>query len=365
MNEQDQPLQGEGIAPDAQPSKTTGIHLPPKKILWVGIAVAAIIVMGVVVWMTLINKPPASQQSYNGPVDDIAIGNVGEYSIFNLIALNKGYFKQNGLNAKITEYASGPPAVADLVAKKNDFAVAADFSGVNSIFSNTDVRILTQLSQQFSFSIVARKDKGIAKPLDLKGKRIGVTKNGAGEFFLARYLNLQGLSTSSVKEIDLTPPDMNTQIRNGQLDAVVIFEPHVYNLSKDLADDVVVWSAQGGDPTLALAYTTQDIIKTKPDVVRRYIKSLVQAQEYLKQNQQDSKKLLADIMHYDTAYVNYIWNKIDFQLALNQNLLSAMEDEARFVVQTTGSNKPIPNYLDYIYFDALTQEGSDLVHIIH
>src|SRR5262249_5549202 len=151
----------------------------------------------------------------------------------------------------------GPPAVTDLLAKKVDFAIAGDFVGVNNIFKNGNLRILSQVSEQESFHILARKDKGINQPSDLKGKTVGVTFNGAGQFFLYRYLSLHDMKATDIKSKNLTPDQMTSQITDGKIDAIVIFEPHVYDLQKSLGDKIVNWSAQGSELTSALAYTTQ------------------------------------------------------------------------------------------------------------
>jgi NitT/TauT family transport system substrate-binding protein len=334
-----------------------------------GIGSVVVVLLGIAGWLIKERISPAQTarpQAYQGPIEDIIIGNVGEYSIFNLIAKDKGYFAQNGLRATIKEYASGPPAVADLLAGKSDFAIGADFVGVNNLFTNPHLRIVSQVSHQHAFQMVARKDKGIAAVSDLRGKKVGVTKKGAGEFFLGRFLNLNDLQVDDVTEIDMTPTDMISQITNGQIDAIVIFEPHPYNLAKSLGSAVTVWPVQGKQATLALAYATDTVINAKPDVVRRYVASLVQAEEFLQAHPAEAKQLLARTMKYDAAYVSYIWPKITFGLSLNQNLLVSMEDEARFLIDSKATPQTkVPNYLESIYFDGLEKAKPQAVTVIH
>ena len=196
------PVASENIFKDSKVGNAARPEPPyanPQRFKWlVWSAVVCIVAASLsALWYFYIAKPQSSS-IYSGKVNKINIGNVGEYSIFNLIARDKGFFLRNGLDAHIAEYSSGPPAVADLLAGKNDFAIGADFVGVNAIFTHPDLRIISQVSQQFSFSIIARKDKAIASPADLKGKRIGVTKNGAGEFFLGRFLNFNNFLKKSL-----------------------------------------------------------------------------------------------------------------------------------------------------------------------
>jgi len=304
--------------------------------------------------------------AYSGPVQKIAVANIGEYSILNLIAKQKGYFVQNGLNAEITEYASGPPAMADLLAGKVDVAVAADFVGVVNIFSHPELRILSQLGSQDNFRIIARKDKGITSAEGLKGKTIGVTKKSAGEFFLGRFLSLHNLGLGDITEVDLAPAAMVTQLTNSQLDAVVTFEPHAYKLQNTLGDAIISWSAQGDERALAVSYTTDALVKDRPETIRRYLASLRDAQNFLRQNDAGARQILATAQNYDPAYVDYIWPKFDFRLSLSQELLLTMEDQARFVManKLTAAAK-VPNYLDYIYFKGLQAVQPEAITIIH
>jgi len=320
----------------------------------------------VVAFLWLSHQANVATTSHSGPMDEITIGNVGEYSIFNLIARDEGYFKQNNLRANIIEYPSGPPAVTDLLAGKVNFAIAADFVGVTNIFQNPDLRILAQTSQQTSFGLIARKDKGISDPRDLKGKRVGVTKNGAGEFFLGQFLIVNGMSPSDISEVNLQPAALINGLNSGQLDAIVIFEPYVYNLTSSLGDKIIYWNVQGQQKTLAFSYTTKTYLRSHAAIVNRYVKSLVEAENFLTNNDTASRKLLAKDLQYSPAYVDYLWPKIDFHLSLAQPMLLYMEDEARFVIAgNVTAQKTVPNYLDYIYFPALQSAAPQEVTIIH
>lgn len=296
----------------------------------------------------------------------IVIANIGEYSIFNLIAKDKGFFDQNGLDVEIKEYSSGPPAVADMLVGSADFAVAADFVGVNQIFAGSNIRILAQASQHDVFSIVGRRDKGINSPADIKGKRIGVTRKGAGEFFLGRFLIFNNLKLSDITVVDLQPTDLVEQLKNGQLDAVTIFEPHSYNLRNILGEKLSIYSAQGQEKSRAIIYTKTLTATSQPELVKQYIRSLVEAETYVKTHPEEAKDILANKMGYSAEYINYLWPKIEFSLSLPQELLLTMENEARYAIQNKlTSETTVPNYLNYIYFDGLNNVKHDAVTIVH
>jgi hypothetical protein len=55
----------------------------------------------------------------------------------------------------------------------------------------------------------------------------------------------------------------------------------------------------------------------------------------------------------------------NYELALDQNLLLTMEDEARWLIQNRLTDRTqVPNYLDYIYPEALREVNPKAVRMI-
>lgn len=305
------------------------------------------------------------KSEYSGPIDKITVANIGEYSIFNLIADKQGFFEDNGLDVDMIEYSSGPPAVADLLVGKVNFAVAADFVGVRNIFINQDLRIIAEVNKHYTFEVIGRRDKGILTPANLRDKKIGVTRKGVGEFFLGRFLSFNGLGLSDVRVIDLSVPEIIDQINGGEIDVAVIFNPHAYSIKKTLGENAISWSAQDDQRVYALLYSTGSFLRAQPDIAARYIRALFKAEEFLKKNQLRAKMILSDHMHYDIDYVDSIWDNFDFTISLSQSLFLSMEDQARFIMENNlASGSKVPNYLDYIYLDAIEEVMPDRISII-
>ena len=59
-------------------------------------------------------------------------------------------------------------------------------------------------------------------------------------------------------------------------------------------------------------------------------------------------------MNFDDAYMEIIWPRYQFSLSLDQSLITAMEDEARWMIKNNlTSEKQVPDFLNYIYVDGL------------
>ena len=70
-------------------------------------------------------------------------------------------------------------------------------------------------------------------------------------------------------------------------------------------------------------------------------------------------------LDFDEGYMNYHWPKQSFVIELPQSLLFRLEDEARWRIKNNlTDNKEVPNYLDFIFTDALEQIKPGAVTII-
>ena len=68
-------------------------------------------------------------------------------------------------------------------------------------------------------ALVTRKDTGITKPADLKGKRVAVTRGTDPHIFLIRALQGAGLTERNAKLVLLQHPDGRTALDRGDVDA--------------------------------------------------------------------------------------------------------------------------------------------------
>jgi NitT/TauT family transport system substrate-binding protein len=302
---------------------------------------------------------------YNGPVEKVSTGVVGEYSSLSIIAQEQGYFKANGLDVKLVNYESGPPAVADVLAGKIDTATAAEFVGVSNSFNNKDLRILATQGRTNSFFLVVRTDHGIRETSDLKGKRIGVTGKSAGEFYLGQYLILNQISTKDITIVKQTPTELVDSLTQGKLDAIITFDPHISQAKRQLKNNVSVWQLQGEQRLSTMLYGTSGLTKQRPEVIERYLRALVQAENYVRLHNDDARNIVGEYLHYDEPYMTTVWSHISFDVSLDQDLLITMEDQARWSIEnklTTATT--IPDFLNYIYFDGLEAVKPDGITII-
>jgi NitT/TauT family transport system substrate-binding protein len=75
--------------------------------------------------------------------------------------------------------------------------------------------------------------------------------------------------------------------------------------------------------------------------------------------------ILQKRLRLNDSYAKTVWLRNQFSLSLNQSLILAMEDEARWMIKnnlTTEIN--VPNFPDYIYEEGLKALKPEAVNII-
>ena len=305
-------------------------------------------------------------QKYTGPVEKITVSNIEEYSTLVWVAEHQGYFTDNGLEVTTKDYQSGKAAADALLAGEADISVSADIVFVSNVFTNPDLRTLGTVATVENVGLVARKDRGVIKPSDLKGKKIGATSKSVSEFFLGTFLTFNGLSLADVEVVDLKPKDMGDALLRGDVDAVSTWEPNVFNIKQQLGNRAISWSAQNGQKYNMLLLTKEKFLRDHTGAIERFVKSIVQAEEFVRDNNETAKNFIAEKYHYSPLYIDSAWPQYEFVVKLSQSLLLTMEDEARWRIKNKLTDiTTVPNYLNFIYFDALEKVRPEAVTIAH
>jgi NitT/TauT family transport system substrate-binding protein len=111
--------------------------------------------------------------------------------------------------------------------------------------------------------------------------------------------------------------------------------------------------------------STPGWINQHPELARQFLKSLAQAEEYITQHPAEAKKILQKRLKLDDTYIATVWSQNQFSLSLDQSLIAAMEDEARWMIKNNLTReKQIPDFMNYVYVDGLKAVKPEAVKII-
>lgn len=160
-----------------------------------------------------------------------SISNAGIY-----IAMEKGFFKEVGIEVNIEQLRSGVDTFSLLATGQLDIGVGASGAGLfNALAQGLDIRIVADKGSQAEGHVyvplgIAKRafDEGRVKSLsDLKGKRIAYSSGLAGmeTLMLQRLLKVVGLALREVEIVQIRQPDIPVALQNGAVDAGFLAEP--------------------------------------------------------------------------------------------------------------------------------------------
>jgi NitT/TauT family transport system substrate-binding protein len=334
------------------------------------IALKRIVLMGITLFCVLatVFGSWSCRQGYSGENESITLGTVlQESSIPIFIAEDRQFFAYNGLNVTLSIYDNGVENINGLLNNEVDMSGSvSEFVMVDQVLKQQRIQTIGCTDRSDFMAIIARKDHGISAISDLNGKRIGAIPGTATEFFLVRFLTLHGLNTEAVKLVNL---DSNSQsvdaIINGDVDAVISVSPFTEDVQERLGANLICWKAQGSQPVYRLFISRNEWISQHPGVIERFLKAVEQAEDFIERQPEDARAIAKRKLGATDEELARIWNRNRFDLSLDQSLIVAMEDEARWRISSgLTAGKEIPDFPKYIYADGLMAVKPEAVTII-
>jgi len=294
-------------------------------------------------------EEPASQKPPAAPVAiTICHGNISD--ILPRIALEQGYFSEEGLTVTL-KHLDGKQSFDGMLQGECNFAVSAASPIVLADPQRTPFSILaTVMSDDNSTRIIARRDRGIAKPQDLKGKRIGVKKGVLGHLFFDLFLMKHGLGQNEVVQVFMEQDAFPAALASGEIDGFSMTTSKIFrDATTSLGDKGVVFAEPGLCPVYGILTTRPNIplnLQSAPGVLR----ALVRAEQYAKGDPAGAKGVVAKAAKISAQETEEIWDRATIEVALANTLFIHLEDQYRWQMERGGASASVsmPNYLTLV-----------------
>lgn len=294
---------------------------------------------------------------------------ISDYPLFFglvLLARENGFFDDAGLDITYKNYPHGVASMESPSKGETDLAIGAEFPFVKQILAGGNNQIIASIAKVDVLHLIARKDKGIRQPADLKNKRIGIIRGSQLEYCLENYLLSHGLTMDDVTVLHILPPDMPKSIIDGALDAIVFREPMISMIKAELGDRVVNWSIQNNQKVYWVVAGTQKYIQEHPESLKRFIRAIRKAELFYQADSEIALDIIQKKGKSDKQLFRKMQPQVEYALSIEQSMLIALENESRWHIENNYTDiKTVPNYLNYIYFTAMDSIYPEAVDIVH
>jgi NitT/TauT family transport system substrate-binding protein len=239
---------------------------------------------------------PARAQAVEKPKLTLAVG--GKNLLYYLpltIAETQGYFKAEGLDLTIADFAGGSRALQALVGGSADIVSGAFEHTINMQTKGQRLRAfaLQGRAPQIVLGVNPKTMPNFKTVADLKGKKLGVTAPGSSTNVLANFvLAKAGLKPGDVSIIGVGAGNgAVAAMRAGQIDAISNLDPVITLLARSgdlkvVSDTRIVAEADkvfGGPMPAGCLYTTQAFIDKHPATVQALTNAIVRANKWIQQ----------------------------------------------------------------------------------
>ncbi|MBX9776162.1 MAG: ABC transporter substrate-binding protein [Xanthobacteraceae bacterium] len=221
------------------------------------------------------------------------------------VALEKGYFKEQQIDAEMVRLIGGPPNVAAMIGNQIDAsAVLVTIEGMNANIKKPGVAMYISINSQNQKyqmeQFVVRKGLAAKSLADLKGKKI-MSAPGPANVSMAKA----ALAAAGLKDGDYTLDqlDMGQHVNAmtaGTFDAGYTLEPNASTMRQlgvaTTLEAGVIAKYILGDPNanafVGGAALTSDFINKRPDVARRFALAWGKAVDLINNNPAEARKHL-------------------------------------------------------------------------
>lgn len=277
------------------------------------------------------------------------------------VAKDAGIFQKNGLDVQLIYFTGGTTAVMALISADTPISQVAGSAVVNSVLAGSDSVLIVGGVTSLNYYLMARPDIKTAE--QLKGGSVAISRFGSSSDFIARYA-LSKIGLTPGKDVTLvqigSTPDRVSAVLTGRVQATVVNPPASIIAEKrgmtTLADL----------PKLGLVYqhtsgaTTRRFVRANPDVVRRYVKSQVEAVHRIYTDKETSIKVLSKYFGrgLEREDLEKTWANLLSDSVLPRKQYPSLEG-IKTILETEAKGKPVKpeDFADLTFVRELDQSG--------
>jgi NitT/TauT family transport system substrate-binding protein len=240
---------------------------------------------------------------------DAALSNTWWGHVPIMLAVDKGYFKELGIEVEIKHVAASSDRVRAVTAGSAAFsnlgriAVIAEMANDNKTFyyfANVD-------DSPGNEGCWARP--GFASFKDLKGKKVAA--NTSAQITMNGLLEKEGMAEKDVQFVNLPAPEMAGAIARGDVDAACVWEPLLTNVKKavpegkllGLDSDTPSFKQFGTMASPDIMIISRKLVDENPELAKKIVTAIFKGVKYTNENPDDTAKTVAHYFRQDPQVV--------------------------------------------------------------
>jgi NitT/TauT family transport system substrate-binding protein len=198
----------------------------------------------------------------------------------------RGLYAAEGIDLTINEGRGSANTVQVVAAGSDTFGLADSSSVILTASKGADVKSVMSLLNSTGFAVISLASAGIRTPKDLEGKRLAVSPGDPlGQLFQA-LAAVNKIDMSKISLVQVDPAAKVVSVLEKRADALLGGADDQFFLIKQrgIEPAALRFADHGANIVGMTILTKTDIIKAKPDLVRRFVRATARSWEESKKN---------------------------------------------------------------------------------
>ncbi len=222
------------------------------------------------------------------------------------IALQKGFFKEAGVNVQVTELATSNLIIDALI--RGDIDVTSGISIIPFVHAEIvdpgklKIFAITAHTNNAPFdSIIVKSDSGIESINDLNGKKIGVFPGTTATNMLKIFFKEKGIDTSGIQFVQLPPPAQLAALSAGSIDVLYAYEPTVSIALSDSSTEKIygsVFAEMVNYSPIGASFLTTKFINEYPSEAEEVVIAINKAYDYIRTNDKETREIAQSLFQF-------------------------------------------------------------------
>jgi len=209
------------------------------------------------------------------------------------VAERLNYFKDEGLEVEIPDFAGGSKALQAMVGGSADMVSGAYEHTINMAAKKQPIKAVVLQAKYSSIVLLLPRDKAAKYkgPADLKGLKVGVSAPGSStNMFVNNILAKGGLKPTDISVVGVgVGSGAFAAMEKGEIDALSNLDPVITQLEAtgkfvpvaDSRTEKGMQEIYGGDYHASVIYITDEFVKKYPNTVQAVVNAIVRANRWI------------------------------------------------------------------------------------
>ena len=198
----------------------------------------------------------------------------------------RGFFAAEGIDLTINEGRGSANTVQVVAAGSDTFGMADSSSVISTAAKGADIKSVMSLLNSTGFSVVSLAESNLKTPKDLEGKRVAVSAGDPLGALLQAVCKANNVDCAKISMVQVDPPAKVVTVLEKRADALLGGADDQFFLIKQRGfQPAAMRYADWGANIVGMTIVAKtDLLKTNPDLVKRFVRASVKSWEEARKN---------------------------------------------------------------------------------